>query len=58
MRLPLVPDARDEEDGGRGLVLVAALAEEWGTAARPDAPGKTAWAVVPTGVPSAACERQ
>ncbi|GAA0632047.1 hypothetical protein GCM10009535_04610 [Streptomyces thermocarboxydovorans] len=36
-------------DGGRGLALVAALAEEWGVAERPGAPGKTVWAAVPTG---------
>ncbi|MFD3626163.1 ATP-binding protein [Streptomyces sp. NPDC058698] len=48
-RLPEVRDAGSEEDGGRGLLLVAALAEEWGTVPRPGAPGKTVWAVVPTG---------
>lgn len=53
VRLPLARDPEDEEDGGRGLVLVAALAEKWGTAPRPGAPGKTVWAVVPTGVPVA-----
>ncbi|MFF8098760.1 ATP-binding protein [Streptomyces sp. NPDC016640] len=43
-----LPEPRDAgEDGGRGLLLVAALAEEWGTAPRPGAPGKTVWAVVP-----------
>ncbi|WNM29689.1 hypothetical protein RKE30_04385 [Streptomyces sp. Li-HN-5-11] len=52
-RLPVVRDAGCEEDGGRGLVLVAALAEEWGTAPRAGAPGKTVWAVVPTAVPVA-----
>ncbi|MEU2896262.1 ATP-binding protein [Streptomyces sp. NPDC001273] len=46
-RLPEARDAGTGEDGGRGLLLVAALAEEWGTAARPGAPGKTVWAVVP-----------
>ncbi|MGW2746801.1 ATP-binding protein [Streptomyces sp. NPDC001450] len=51
-RVPVVRDAGSEEDGGRGLVLVAALAKEWGTAPRPGSPGKTVWAVVPTGVPA------
>lgn len=37
-----------DNEGGRGLVLVAALAEEWGVAKRPGAPGKTVWAVVST----------
>jgi hypothetical protein len=47
-RLPEARDAGPGEDGGRGLLLVAALAEEWGTAPRPGAPGKTVWAVVAT----------
>ncbi|MFE5404114.1 ATP-binding protein [Streptomyces sp. NPDC056580] len=57
-RLPVVQDAGSEEDGGRGLVLVTALAKEWGVMARPGAPGKTVWAVVGTGVPPASRERQ
>ncbi|MGW5325542.1 ATP-binding protein [Streptomyces sp. NPDC004014] len=57
-RLPVVRDAGSAEDCRRGLVLVAALAEEWGTAPRPGAPGKTMWAVVPTGVPVAPREHQ
>ncbi|MER5962067.1 ATP-binding protein [Streptomyces sp. NPDC002057] len=31
-------------DGGRGLLLVEALAERWGWCPRPGAPGKTVWA--------------
>ncbi|MFH9175726.1 ATP-binding protein [Streptomyces albogriseolus] len=46
-RLPETRDAGTGEEGGRGLLLVAALAKEWGTAPRPGAPGKTVWAVVP-----------
>lgn len=46
-RLPEARDAGSGEDGGRGLLLVAALAEEWGTTPRPGAPGKTVRAVVP-----------
>ncbi|MCF2436008.1 hypothetical protein LV779_22880 [Streptomyces thinghirensis] len=34
---------------GRGPPLVAALAEEWGVAERPGAPGGTVWAVVAPG---------
>ncbi|CAL9553506.1 hypothetical protein SUDANB15_04460 [Streptomyces sp. enrichment culture] len=36
-------------DGGRGLLLVAALADAWGVDGRTGGPGKTVWAVV--GVP-------
>ncbi|MER6556334.1 ATP-binding protein [Streptomyces sp. NPDC001027] len=42
-------DGRQLADGGRGLTLVAALAEDWGVAPRPGAPGKTVWAVVSCG---------
>lgn len=46
-RLPVpIRDGRPLADGGRGLALVAALAEEWGVSPRPGAPGKTVWAVV------------
>ncbi|MGY1549444.1 ATP-binding protein [Streptomyces sp. MN6] len=45
-RWPEARDAGSGEDCGRGLLLVAALAKEWGTAPRPGAPGKTVWAVV------------
>ncbi|MEU8709913.1 ATP-binding protein [Streptomyces sp. NPDC048565] len=37
-----------DEETGRGLILVAALAEEWGVTAREGAPGKTVWAVLET----------
>ncbi|MEV5018034.1 ATP-binding protein [Streptomyces sp. NPDC053780] len=33
-----------EDPGGRGLVLVAALATRWGWRLRPGRPGKTVWA--------------
>lgn len=45
-RLP-APEASTlstESECGRGLLLVAALADDWGIAARPAAPGKTVWA--------------
>ncbi|GGW17156.1 hypothetical protein GCM10018980_09380 [Streptomyces capoamus] len=45
-RLPVARAVPADGDGGRGLVLVAALAKEWGTAPRAGAPGKTVWAVV------------
>jgi len=54
-RLPCpVRNGRPDDDGGRGLALVAALAEDWGVVPRPGAPGKTVWAVV-RAVPAPAC---
>ncbi|GGQ30995.1 hypothetical protein GCM10010266_62840 [Streptomyces griseomycini] len=43
--LPRLPaTATDDGEGGRGLLLVEALADRWGCAPRPDGPGKTVWA--------------
>ena len=39
---PPAPDSLSES--GRGLHLVAALADDWGVTPRPTAPGKTVWA--------------
>ncbi|GAA0305742.1 ATP-binding protein [Streptomyces turgidiscabies] len=46
---PPTPDPASES--GRGLLLVAALSDDWGVTPRPAAPGKTIWAElrVPTG---------
>ncbi|MFC8368404.1 ATP-binding protein [Streptomyces sp. NPDC057239] len=39
------PSATDSlSESGRGLLLVAALADDWGVSPRKDAPGKTVWA--------------
>lgn len=43
---PTAPDA--ESESGRGLLLVAALADDWGVTDRRVGPGKTVWAVVGT----------
>jgi anti-sigma regulatory factor (Ser/Thr protein kinase) len=46
-RLPhLAPDVPGDAEAGRGLMLVAALADEWGVNPRKGAPGKTVWAVL------------
>lgn len=37
-------DAGPDDESGRGLLLVAALANDWGCTPRPDGPGKTVWA--------------
>ncbi|WP_181802256.1 ATP-binding protein [Streptomyces shenzhenensis] len=46
---PSTPDSTSES--GRGLLLVATLADDWGPTPRSAAPGKTVWAElrVPTG---------
>ncbi|MGX4688676.1 ATP-binding protein [Streptomyces sp. JNUCC 63] len=41
---PADPDA----ESGRGLLLVAALADDWGVTDRRSGPGKTVWAVLDT----------
>ncbi|MBD0738457.1 histidine kinase [Streptomyces sp. CBMA29] len=40
-----VEEPGGEATGGRGLVIVEALAEKWGV--RPRSPGKTVWAQLP-----------
>ncbi|MDI3422946.1 ATP-binding protein [Streptomyces luteolus] len=42
-RTPQVREATEDEDRGRGLLLVATLADDWGTSWR-DGPGKIVWA--------------
>ncbi|WP_333733121.1 ATP-binding protein [Streptomyces sp. IBSBF 3010] len=45
-RAGLSGDEGVDGDGGRGLLLVATLADRWGWFPRTDGPGKTVWAVV------------
>jgi anti-sigma regulatory factor (Ser/Thr protein kinase) len=46
-RPPASPPATDPaSESGRGLQLVAALADDWGVTPRPTAPGKTVWATL------------
>ncbi len=40
------PDLDAESESGRGLLLVAALADDWGVTDRPGGLGKTVWASV------------
>ncbi|MFG2647044.1 hypothetical protein [Streptomyces sp. NPDC048436] len=49
-RLPAMRKAGEEEQFGRGLVLVGVLADEWGVEPR-DGVGKTVWAVLRGGRP-------
>ncbi|WP_312866184.1 ATP-binding protein [Streptomyces boluensis] len=41
---PQVREAAEDDARGRGLLLVATLADDWGTSLR-DGPGKIVWAV-------------
>lgn len=38
------PETDSLSESGRGMLLVAALADDWGVSPRPAAPGKTVWA--------------
>ncbi|WP_460109296.1 ATP-binding protein [Streptomyces sp. YKOK-J1] len=50
---PPAPPSADA-DGGRGLLLVEAVADRWGVAGR-TGPGKTVWAECAVGVPDERC---
>lgn len=50
------PHASDGESG-RGLLLVEALAADWGVTPRTTAPGKTVWAVLALSPPGAGRDR-
>lgn len=41
---PQAKDAGDDDEGGRGLLLVEALSADWGWYARGELPGKVVWA--------------
>jgi anti-sigma regulatory factor (Ser/Thr protein kinase) len=45
-RLPVLQEPSDG-DGGRGLLIVVALAERWGVVPREDGTYKTVWAEIP-----------
>lgn len=47
LRLPSVADAGEEDEHGRGMLLVETFAAAWGTAPRPGLSGKTVWAALP-----------
>ncbi|WP_320779549.1 ATP-binding protein [Streptomyces sp. CRN 30] len=53
--LPRSTSGDTGEDSGRGLLLVAALADSWGVTARVGGPGKTVWATSSPG--PAPCRR-
>ncbi|WP_255949699.1 ATP-binding protein [Streptomyces odontomachi] len=48
-RLPAPRVAACDDEGGRGLAVVDALAERWGHCPRPHGIGKTVWAEVAAG---------
>jgi anti-sigma regulatory factor (Ser/Thr protein kinase) len=43
-KLPAPGTPSPDDESGRGLLLVNALADDWGVTPRPTAPGKTVWA--------------
>ncbi|AZM64306.1 hypothetical protein DMA10_07740 [Streptomyces sp. WAC 01420] len=47
---PVMRDAATDEEGGRGLALVDALADQWGVAERAD--GKVVWFSLTSSVPA------
>lgn len=42
-RLPAPREAGELAESGRGLLIIAAVADRWGFVPRRDGPGKTAW---------------
>jgi len=42
-RLPELRDPDGQDESGRGLLVVSALSDHWGTCAAPDEPGKVVW---------------
>jgi len=46
-RLPTVRTAEPDEGSGRGLALIAAVSDSWGTRAREDGAGKVVWFALP-----------
>ncbi|MFF4690139.1 ATP-binding protein [Streptomyces sp. NPDC001307] len=48
-RPAVVPPADPDAESGRGLLLVTALADEWGVMERRGGPGKTVWASLKAG---------
>jgi len=48
-RQPVLIAAGEDADGGRGLVLVAALSQQWGCLVPQDLGGKVVWALCATG---------
>jgi len=47
--VPVPCDAREDEEGGRGLLLVSLLSLAWGSDPADGGPGRRVWAELPTG---------
>jgi len=45
-RPPVLTDASDEAEHGRGLMLIDAVSEQWGWYSREDSDGKFVWAIL------------
>ena len=50
-RPPVLTDAGDEAEHGRGLMLVDAVSEQWGWYSREDSDGKFVWAITRLCIP-------
>ena len=50
-RPPVLTDASDEAEHGRGLMLVDAVSEQWGWYSREDSDGKFVWAITRLCIP-------
>ena len=50
-RPPVLTDASDEAEHGRGLMLVDAVSEQWGWYSREDGDGKFVWAITRLCIP-------
>ncbi|MEZ0065392.1 anti-sigma regulatory factor (Ser/Thr protein kinase) [Streptacidiphilus sp. MAP12-20] len=49
--LPRLEHAGEDDEGGRGMLLIDTFTTAWGTVPRPGSGGKTVWAALPLPLP-------